>query len=166
MGKKNIRRFHWILIFGIISCCAVSCHIPSRNDLYNKLCKLELECGDTITVDLSTLVGVEFDDFYVFGSCEPDWYIKEKSGLDLSGVPDDAYRLILLKNNQIVYDDISRTYSLCCIFPEYEGKNKQLYFRVIHRGYELPMSVLPDSLAEKYLKKIPTFACEMIILER
>lgn len=105
-----------LLIVVVISCCFWSCGCYSRsNPAYTISRYLDentnFEFVDTCYMDMAQILEIEYDTLYFFSGITPTEMITEKMRIPYnnSWLGDDQYRLILVRDGEVVYDrDMSR----------------------------------------------------------
>jgi hypothetical protein len=105
MGEK----FKVIILLCVVLICFSSC---IRNNKIERFFQNEnlFAKSDSIVIELTDIIDVEWDKMYVIGEWTPDWYISEVIGFEYRGIGTHInYGLVIfIKNNQIIYEERQR----------------------------------------------------------
>lgn len=107
-----------VVISIVISCCFWELrHYSRSNPAYTISRYLDdntnFEFVDTCYIDMAQILEIEYDTLYFFSGITPTEMIAEKMRIPYnnSWLGDDQYRLILVRDDEVVYDrDMSRSH--------------------------------------------------------
>ena len=130
-----------VVISIVISCCFWSCERYSRSTpAYTISQYLEdntnFEFVDTCYIDMTEILEIEYDALYFFSGITPTEMIAEKMRIPYnnSWLGDDQYRLILVRDDEVVYDrDMFRSH---CNWHMPEGEAISQHIFVVTRPYD------------------------------
>ena len=96
-----------------------------------------LECIDTCCIDLRNVLNVDYDIMYLFGEFTLDDEISSIIGIEYQEnkvITDSKYRIILVKNNKIVYEDdfYQKNINFITITNERDAVNCSSLFYLVH----------------------------------
>ena len=97
---------------------------------------VDFEFVDTCYVDMSKILGVRYDTLYFFSGITPTEIIAEKIRLPYnnSWLRDDQYRLILVRDDEVVYDIDMRRSHCNWHLPEQEAISERIF--VVVKPYD------------------------------
>lgn len=132
------KKFRTLLIVAsLLSCLLTSCNDYRGNKEAHTISSYlknntDFEFVDTCYVDMSKILGVRYDTLYFFSGITPPEIIAEKIHLPYnnSWLRDDQYRLILVRDDEVVYDIDMRRNHCNWHLPEDEAITEHIFMVV------------------------------------
>lgn len=89
----------------LVLLCVLSCCTGHRINHY--LRSLDMDIGDSVVVDISTIIKEPFDCYYYSGGIAYRSEISELIGVKYRGrsISDDSIALLFIRNNQLIYEE-------------------------------------------------------------